>query len=506
MIRRIDDIIDGITMYRLVLYYLIFLLGAALVLAAAGTLHMDAFALLFTTGFLVGACAIANWIMAKAFNVPANAESAYISALILALIIAPLQSYGDLWFLGWVAVWAMASKYILAINRKHLFNPVAFAVALTYLTINQSANWWVGSAAMLPFVTLGGILIVRKIRRFDMVATFVLASVATAWALSMFNGQDAVAALQNMVLNSPLVFFACVILTEPLTTPPTRQWRQWYAGLVGFLFAPEVHVGSFYVTPELAMLLGNVFSYIVSPKSNLLLTLKAKMQVAPDVWDFIFVPARKLAFAPGQYMEWTLAHNDPDDRGNRRFFTLASSPTEDTVRMGVKFHEDSSSLKQALLTLKPNDEIMASHLAGDFVLPKDQHQKCVLIAGGIGITPFRSMIQYLLDAYQWRSIVLFYANKSARDIVYKSVFDKAQQVLGMKTVYTLTDPGGVPPGWRGRVGHLTPKMIKAEVPDYYDCLFYVSGPARMVDATKDTLHQLGVRDSRIKTDYFSGLA
>ena len=212
MIKRLDDIIDGITMYRLVLYYLIFLLGAALVLAAAGLLHMDPFALLFTTGFLAGACAISNWIMAKAFNVPANAELAYISALILALIIAPLQSYGDLWFLGWAAVWAMASKYIVAINRKHLFNPVAFAVALTYLTINQSANWWVGSAAMLPFVTLGGILLVRKIRRFDMVATFVLASMATAWVLSVFNGQDAAAALQNMVLNSPLIFFACVIL------------------------------------------------------------------------------------------------------------------------------------------------------------------------------------------------------------------------------------------------------------------------------------------------------
>ena len=275
---------------------------------------------------------------------------------------------------------------------------------------------------------------------------------------------------------------------------------------MGFLFAPEVHVGSFYVTPELAMLMGNVFSYIVSPKANLLLTLKAKMQVAPDVWDFIFVPARKLAFAPGQYMEWTLAHDDPDDRGNRRFFTLASSPTEDTVRLGVKFYEASSSLKQALLTLKPNDEIMASHLAGDFVLPKDTRQKCVFIAGGIGITPFRSMIQYLLDTYQWRSIVLFYANKSARDIVYKSLFDKAQRVLGMKTVYTLTDPRGVPPGWRGSVGRLTPQMIKAEVPDYYDCLFYISGPARMVDSTKDTLHQLGVRESHIKTDYFSGLA
>jgi glycine betaine catabolism B len=506
MIKRIDNFLDGITMYRLALYYLIFLLGAAIALAAAGVLRADPFALLFTTGFLVGACVLSNWIMAKAFGVPANAESTYISALILALIIAPLQSYRDLWFLGWAAVWAMASKYIVAINRKHLFNPVAFAVALTYLTINQSANWWVGSAAMLPFVVFGGVLVVRKIRRFDVTATFVLVAVATAWALSLFNGDDAAAALQHLVLDSPLVFFACVFITEPLTLPATRSWRLWYAALVGFLFAPEVHVGGFFTTPELALLLGNVFSYLVSPKANWLLTLKAKIQVAPDVWDFIFVPARKMAFAPGQYMEWTLAHDDPDERGNRRYFTLASSPTEANVRVGVKFYQNSSSLKQALLAMSPQDEIMASHLAGDFVLPKDPRQKCVFIAGGIGVTPFRSMIQYLIDMHEWRPIVLFYANRTAREIVYKNVFDQAQQVLGIKTVYTLTNQRDVPASWRGKVGHITPQMIKAEVPDYSECYFYVSGPTRMVNSMKDTLHWLGVRDSHIKTDFFSGLA
>ena len=94
---------------------------------------------------------------------PTNVESTYISALILALIITPLQSYNDLWFLGWAAVLAMASKYILGIKGKHLFNPVAFAVALTYFTINQSASWWVGNATMLPFVLVGGLLVVRKI-------------------------------------------------------------------------------------------------------------------------------------------------------------------------------------------------------------------------------------------------------------------------------------------------------------------------------------------------------
>ena len=144
MIPFIDRRLNQITMYRLVLYYLIFLLGVAMLLAFAGVLPYDPFALLFTIGVEVAICAITNAIFAKAFGVPANTESVYISALILALIITPLQSTHDLWFLGWSAVLAMASKYIVAINRKHLFNPIAFAVVLTYLTINQSASWWVG--------------------------------------------------------------------------------------------------------------------------------------------------------------------------------------------------------------------------------------------------------------------------------------------------------------------------------------------------------------------------
>ena len=506
MIKFIDDRLDRITMYRLTLYFLIGLLGAAVVFAGLGILHADPFAILFTTGFLVGACVLVNWVFAKIYGVPTNVESAYITALILALIISPLQSYQDLWFLGWAAVWAMASKYIFALNRKHLFNPAAFAVALTYFTINQSASWWIGSAPMLPLVALGGTLIVRKTRRADLVLAFLLTAVWSVAGYSLATGQSLGSALSRLVVDSPLVFFASVILTEPLTMPGTQRQRLVYGALVGFLFTPLVHIGSFYTTPELAILAGNLYAYLTGPKANLLLRLKEKVQLAPDIWDFVFVPSQKLAFAPGQYMEWTLATRDEDSRGNRRYFTLASSPTESTVRLGVKFHPSSSTLKQSLLAMQPQDEIVATHLAGDFVLPEDPWQKCVFIAGGIGITPFRSMIQFLLDQRQRRKVVLFYLAKAPAEFVYRSVFDKARQVMGMKTIYTLTDPQNVPAGWTGRLGRVTPQMIASEVPDYAACQFYISGPSAMVESSRQMLRQMGVRDDHIKTDFFSGLA
>ncbi|MEP7358469.1 MAG: RnfABCDGE type electron transport complex subunit D, partial [Anaerolineales bacterium] len=312
MLSALDGLLNRVTMYRLALYYLIGLLGVALVLSAAGVVESGPLELLASVAWLVIVCGAANWLFARAFDVPANAESAYISALILALILDPIRSPGDLWFLGWAAVLAMGSKYIVALNRKHLFNPVALAVAVTYFTLNRPASWWVGAPAMLPFVALGGLLVVRKLGRFDLVLSFVLAALAAVAGLSLLAGQPVGTALQQTLLSSPLLFVASIILTEPLTTPPTRRLRVVYGLLVGALSAPQIHLGGFYMTPELAILAGNVYAYIVSPKARLILQLKEKVKLAPDVYDFIFAPARPMAFAPGQYMEWTLGHRGAD--------------------------------------------------------------------------------------------------------------------------------------------------------------------------------------------------
>ena len=206
MIKSIDNWLNRITMYRLVLYYLIFLLGAAVLLSLSGILKYDVYSLLFSISFLIAVCWLVNWVFARTYKVAANVESVYISALILALIISPIKSFGDLWFLFWAAVLAMSSKYILAINRKHIFNPIALAVALTYYTLNQSASWWVGNAAMLPFVLVGGILVVRKIGRSDLVFSFLIATVATSLVLSLFGGGNLIGDMQMIILLSPLFF------------------------------------------------------------------------------------------------------------------------------------------------------------------------------------------------------------------------------------------------------------------------------------------------------------
>jgi ferredoxin-NADP reductase len=103
------------------------------------------------------------------------------------------------------------------------------------------------------------------------------------------------------------------------------------------------------------------------------------------------------------------------------------------------------------------------------------------------------MVQYLLDTKERRNIVMLYANRSADDIAYKNLFDRAQAELGIKTVYatgTLIDAA----------------TIAREVPDYRERMFYISGPRGMVDAFKKTLTGMGVSRFKIKTDFFPGFA
>ena len=358
---------------------------------------------------------------------------------------------------------------------------------------------------MLPIVLVGGLLVARKIRQEDVVIYFCGAVLVGVSAFTLAQGQSVFTALNHLLIQSPLFFFAFIMLTEPLTAPPTRRLRRLYAVLTGILFLPQIHVGALYSTPELALVTGNIFSYLVSPKQKVLLTLKRKIKMSPYILDFVFKPSQKLAFLPGQYMEFTLAHSGTDSRGNRRYFTLASSPTENEVHLGVRFYEEGSSFKHALYRMDNRTNIVAAQIAGDFTLPQDPNQKLVFIAGGIGITPFRSMLKYLLDTQQRRDIVVFYANKTANEIVYTDVLSAAQKRLGIKTFCTLTDTTAIPRDWAGWVGRINEQMILRSIPDYLDRTFYLSGPPEMVNAYERVLKNMGVTNAQIKKDFFPGL-
>lgn len=296
------------------------------------------------------------------------------------------------------------------------------------------------------------------------------------------------------------------MLVEPLTSPTTKKFQIIYGIVLGILFYPQIHIGSYYLTPEAALLIGNIFSYTVSPKYKLILSLKEKIKIAPDIYEFVFNANKNFSFVPGQYLEWTLGFKNPDTRGNRRYFTIASSPTEKTLRIGVKFYPDSSSFKKNLISLETGSKILVGQLSGDFVLPKNNNQELVFIAGGIGITPFRSMVKYLLDNNSKLPVTIFYANKNVSDIVYEDILSDTEKKLGIKTIYTLTDLGNIPKNWNGEKGRIGEEMLKKYVPDYNEATFYLSGPHLLVAGFEGVLRKMGIKGHSIKKDFFPGYA
>ena len=90
--------------------------------------------------------------------------------------------------------------------------------------------------------------------------------------------------------------------------------------------------------------------------------------------------------------------------------------------------------------------------------------------------------------------------------MYKDIFDQAETELGIRTLYSLTDLAAVPQGWQGKTGRVSDSLIREEIPDYRQRLFYLSGPHAMVSGFEQTLLKLGINESRIKKDFFPGFA
>ncbi|MBW3568931.1 FAD-dependent oxidoreductase [Candidatus Parcubacteria bacterium] len=185
----------------------------------------------------------------------------------------------------------------------------------------------------------------------------------------------------------------------------------------------------------------------------------------------------------GQFIELYLPHENPDARGERHWFTLSSSPTEKTLSITTKISSEGSSFKRTLRNLKPGDQVLMAEPMGDFVLPKDPFIPLLFVAGGIGCTPYRSMVKYLQDCGEKRSIKLIYAALVAQEIAFRDIFDQLGDdfipLVGQK---------------------LTSQKILAHAsPSHY---IYLSGPEPMVESLDKQLKQTGVSPDHIRTDFF----
>jgi ferredoxin-NADP reductase len=220
--------------------------------------------------------------------------------------------------------------------------------------------------------------------------------------------------------------------------------------------------------------------------------------IAKNIKTFWFKPERPMRNIAGQFTELYLPHEHADNRGQRRWFTISSSPTEDMVSITTKFFgEQASTFKKTLFALQPGAPLKLADPMGDFVLPKDTSTPLVFVAGGIGVTPMRSMVKWLLDTREKRSIHLIYAANKLEDVAFEPLFRQ----YGLKLTTVIKEP---PAGYEGESGQLDADRILTIAGDDDKSLIYLSGPEPMTEALTKGLKAKGVNKHRLVTDYFPG--
>ncbi len=225
-------------------------------------------------------------------------------------------------------------------------------------------------------------------------------------------------------------------------------------------------------------------------------TLDHTHDEAANIRTFFFKPEKPMHYTAGQYTQLHVPHVHPDDRGQKRWFTLSSSPTEELQTITTKFAGDkASSFKKALFKLQPGAELTMADAMGDFVLPKLIQTPLIFVAGGIGITPFHSMLEWLAATGEQRPIKLLYGVNTEDEIIFQGTFDKAGQ-------HAIIIVGDASPAWGGERGRLSAELILGLGKPSEDSLIYISGPEPMVQALHRDLRKAGIESSQLVSDEF----
>ncbi|WP_440711612.1 FAD-dependent oxidoreductase [Herbiconiux sp. YIM B11900] len=502
---RLDTLIGRITMYNLMVIVLGVIALVAIVAGAVGQLFYTPLQLVLSLAVALVATLVSSWVLALAFRTRAHLQSAAITGLLIFFVFIPTGDAGGLLLLAVAGIVASASKFLLAVRGRHLFNPVAVAAVVMSVTALYPSGWWVASPVLLPFVAVGAFLVLYRTRKLALGLTFVLLATAISTVRMMTIGTGFGDALWLAVGSFPIVFLAGFMLSEPLTLPP-RRWQQLgVAALVAVLFSIPFQIGPVYSSPEIALVVGNAVAFAFGQRRSIRLRYHGVRDLTPTAASFDFEPLAPLRFRAGQYLELTLPHKGTDSRGSRRVFSIASSPEEgaqaERVSVGIKLSQPSSSFKTALAGLEPGSVVRATGISGDFLLPADASVPLVLAAGGIGVTPF---VSQLADRARGGSrpadVVLVYSVSAADELAYQSELLAA----GIRVVVSApTEPAGLPPEWVYLgPGRLSSDALKAAIPDVATRRAYVSGPPGFVDHVSAEFRHAGAR--RIHRDAFAG--
>jgi ferredoxin-NADP reductase len=205
-------------------------------------------------------------------------------------------------------------------------------------------------------------------------------------------------------------------------------------------------------------------------------------------------------FEPGQYAKITLL--EPiynDDEGNSRLFSISTSPTKDYLMFTTRALD--SAFNKNILELPIGTKATISEPGGNTVLHKDSGIPAVFLIGGIGITPVRCMVEYIVESKLPYNATLFYSNPNAESMAFFGDFENWARVYdGFKFIPTIDDKTNKE--WKYEFGYINKELILKNIPDINKPIYYIVGPLAMVDAMEILLLDMGISKEKIKLERF----
>lgn len=226
-----------------------------------------------------------------------------------------------------------------------------------------------------------------------------------------------------------------------------------------------------------------------------------RKEIAQGTLQVTFELEEEVTFRPGQYVFMSLI-NSPynDEEGIRRHFSIASSPN-DKKNLTIATRLRDTAFKKSLNELPIGSQVEISNITGGFVLPQDQTRPLVFIAGGIGITPFISMIKYVQEESLQHQITLVYSNRDRQSTAFLGELEAmAQKNPNIRLILTMTQDQD----WTGEKRRIDAEFIKDYFPNLNNYTYFVAGPPGMVDDVFSALTQAGIKEEFIRTESFSG--
>jgi len=232
--------------------------------------------------------------------------------------------------------------------------------------------------------------------------------------------------------------------------------------------------------------------------------LVSRHEVAERTTAFQFEKPSNWTFKAGQFLDMTLLDpSDTDAEGNARTFSIASAPHEEALMVATRMRD--TAFKRVLKTMPLGSAVKLDGPSGDLTLHNNAKRTAVFLAGGIGITPFRSIVFRAAKEKLPHRIVLFYSNRRPEDAPF---LDELQALEKENPNYTLvasmTEMAKSHQPWHGEVGLIDRAKLLRYLKDAVSPIYYVAGPPAMVKGLHEMLNEAGVDDDDIRAEEFAG--